>query len=380
MTTGEYTAGAYNLIDDFITELLDEDPRSFCATTTLKESTCPHLLNDDPLPIALSSVILAKPTDAFRVVQVWEKAFISAKMRFSRDFRQNFFNQLLVLLVSPPSEFPFATSKELRALDYFLAVLSRLLRQWREADQEFQCWRRLNPSDMRAIELAEDHVTVSYSARAADPRKATSFTWESSDATTSRTVQAGRTQPVLRVIKQIAKQKNTRHAAETVAYLLFYEFLLSRILLGFCKRCDEVFVLGKKRKYCCKSCASLQSSYTTKYASHRDLYLKRLSVADTTLRAWCAAPVGNWRKVLEAALYKAAGNVGGRQDKGSQVVSRWINASRSPEDSLPGMMKSWARDDVPKSQYQEARRKFLNVFSLIRKAEELQPPVSRCSR
>jgi hypothetical protein len=371
---GEYTAGVTNhgaIAPEVFEDATVDD---FRTISPVSPARCSNLLHSEPIPDCLASNLLNSPITALRLAQVFEQAYNQKKNRFGIAFRDTFYEQLDHLIDPSFGEDPNPWCPKvtrLRAVDWYLAVLARLLRRWREAKHNQTVWESMYPKDVKAIEQAKLHRTELSLVRSAN-RREEPFPWEQRKAASSTTVRRG---CVLSAesLSRLENQRSIRHGAETAGYLVFHE-LLSRDLLEskavYCKRCDGIFLLsGNHTDFCSVSC----SHRFAKDKRDRRLYLKRVDVAIKSLSSWINTRPSfiGWRAYLEQELDHGKKDIKGPQSRKNPVVGAWILAADSEKESEQWKkpMSRWFNLDVGNTERDSAIRKFEHLYSLIREAQ-----------
>jgi hypothetical protein len=306
---------------------------SFRTISPVSPAHGSDLLHSDPIPELQASEFLRSPVTALRLAQIWEKAHNQNLNRYGIEFRNAFYRQLDHLIVPSFGDYPNPWCPEvtiLRAVDWFLAVLARLQRRWREAKHDLAVWERMYPRAAKAIEHAIVHETVLHVVGSANCREEP-FPWDHRNKASSRTVPRGSVLGV-ELLSKLEKQQSIRHAAETASYLLFREFLFRESLDGskttYCKYCDGIFLLtGNKKQFCSVACLR----DFAKGEEYRRLYLKRVDVTIDALVTWRHRPRHNvdCRAYLEERLFQEKGCVEKSNSRKYQFVGAWIHAAFS---------------------------------------------------
>jgi hypothetical protein len=371
---GEYSAEVASIVVGDVPKMRkDTITNSFRTIPPTSPARCSNLLHSQPIPEWQAFNIFSSPVTALRFAQVWEQVHNQKKTRFGTQFRNLFHKQLNHLIVP---EFGDPTSwldTKLLALDWFFAVLARLLRRWHEAGYSLDVWKAMYKKDAEAIDHAASNQREIRLVGGADYRD-DPFPWDRTKTASSRPVPGGH-KSVLgsSVLSRIANQTSVRHAAETAAYLVFREFL-SRVVLdgtevGYCKLCCGIFlVIGNQKTFCSTSCG--HEFYHRK--SLRRLYLKRVDVAIKSLSSWIShqPPHIAWRAYLEQELVKR-NTIKSPHSRKNPAVGAWILAADSERGSEQWIkpMSWWFSLGVGDTERDSAIRKFEQLYSLIRDAQ-----------
>jgi hypothetical protein len=344
MTVGDYRASISFGPWIRSPEMLDDArPKDFEVKEVKKRSAGSDLLNNDPLLPELSTEILCSPVKAFRAAQVWGDARSRKINRIGKELRFGFVSRLDSLLTHPFGKHPNPwnpTVTRLRAIDWHLAVLVRLLRSWRAAGQNRALWLARNPRDVEAIERAKRNVVRVRQLEVGHPYSMTFFPWEPGFRELQRSGSGilGATSDWSQECAQIQPQRSIRHAAETVGYLMFDQVLVAGVALKFCPRCDGIF--ESKKDYCCVNCGSWKE-YRDRYEDNTSkLNLLRVETGSKAITEWNdmkGRRAGHsCRKYLETRLRQTFFN--GKpliepSPRHSRLVGGWISASRSAMNS-----------------------------------------------
>jgi hypothetical protein len=295
--------------------------------------------------------------------------------RFGIDFRKAFYEQLDYIILPSFGEYSNPCCPELRklrALDWFFAVLARLLRRWREARHRLSYWEARFPEDAEAIERAVRRQTEIRVIRGRGYREET-FPWDHKRTAFSRTVPDHTSVLGIEVLSRLTSINNVRHAAETAAYLMFQEFLSCEIMEGtksaFCLVCDGIFsVIRSRRTFCSNSCGKCFA----KNELYRRRYMKRVDVAIRALKQWLGGwRRGSWRDHLEQRLFEEK-CVATSNSRRYPIVGAWIRAANSPPHSTERqrVIRRWFMDESANySKCGSEIDKFNELYALIIEAQ-----------
>lgn len=335
------------------------------------------LLHNQPIDEGCASGILSEIIQSLRVAQIWEQAFQKKINRFGVGFRLSIYHQIDAVTSPGFGNAPFSHHpdiEKLRALDWFCAVLARLLRNWHKSHMHLARWEENYRIDARAIKWATCDVTE-IRALGGATRKQEPFPW-SQDQRCEITISVDGNGSVLggSVLARIINMESVRQAAEAVAYLMFREFLVrvaaGSVSVGFCKYCNRVYLIKRKRHtFCCEACHKSNASNT--YMRRR--YLARAIAAVSSLKRWKKKPSKHisWRQYLEHDLFEFRQGSGKHR---SRVVTEWIAAAHaSPEnDPVAHLMSRWFQPGVDAKERDAARDVFSTLLELIREVESIQ--------
>lgn len=339
--------------------------------------------------------ILSSPVLAFRFAQVWERAKTERIHPFDEKSRRQFVKGLLLQATESLSFEQLDLIEEessLKALDCYLGTVSRLLKQWRACDQDPVRWwkEKGNVKHMRMVRraVAATGFTLrcekdAWSTRPKPPWASIrdeSFvkpTWASENS--SRFFTRFRNAPfeVVKSAPFLREALPPIEAARTVAYLLFGEVLVRKLIVEFCGHCDLAFLPGKRTKYCSKQCGHTDSGRQSKSKTQAAKNQKRVRVASEAIAAWIGSlSKKDWRLKAENALFKEEdikgkpliSNGAGK----SQWLGRCIRAAGSPDDSPKrARLAELCTGPGPSEEERKKVSKDLNAFyALIRQAQD----------
>ena len=259
--------------------------------------------------------------------------------------RLDFATQLDCLLSRPFGKRPNPwnpTVTRLRAVNWYLAVLVRLLRSWRAAGQNGALWCERNPLDVAAIENAKRNVLRACRPVAGEPARMLLLPWEPGFSASQEDAFeiAGSASEWSRNCAQIERQRSIRHAAETVGYLVFERALLTGTTFGFCSKCGGIFDLARRLTYCCTMCGRQKTSKDSHDSNRRRESFRLIKKISEALIEWKhmkgKRSTNKCRNFVESRL-RACGLIK-RSPRHSPKVGAVIKAAKSE----PGSPERWA--------------------------------------
>jgi hypothetical protein len=308
----------------------------------------------------LNGKILDDVTTAFRAAYLWERAGAEKKQcdtGLRRHFAQRIRRMCSMQTAVTLKRFRVGPNPP-KALDQYLETLALLTRQWRTAERDRERWWRVNRRDAARVQQAlwdGAPEVVPF----IDPK------WPIEARRSAVHPDDVKLLPVLR----LKRQRSLEHAAQTLAYRLFFELWKDPDLLGFCVRCGAPLEKMKKR-YCGQRCGSAHTSRQCHRFDTRRDNLKRVRLAVSLLRSWFESNRRKpWRKFVEDGLHD--GNLIEAESHGSQWLGRAIRATHAPTDGeVRRKFVEQCIDPRLLAEAESARAEVEALFGLIQAAEE----------
>jgi hypothetical protein len=132
---------------------------------------------------------------------------------------------------------------------------------------------------------------------------------------------------------RFAGQRTWGQAAQTAAFALFGDFLLSEAeSTAFCKHCEKIFWRGQKKLFCSLTCARIHSASRSRDVAMKISRRKTFRSASKALTKWLQShrKLGSdWRMYVQNAAY----GMQTRDGRHNRTLGAYIRASRTETGS-----------------------------------------------
>lgn len=136
----------------------------------------------------------------------------------------------------------------------------------------------------------------------------------------------------LRVTVHFTSQRTWKQAAQTAAYALFGDFLLTEAeSIGFCSHCAKPFLRGQKKLFCDPKCAHSHSAIRSQDAKTRESRRKTFRMAARALKKWLEgrrSARSDWRTEVQNAARMQT-----RDNRQNRTLGAYIRVSRTEAGS-----------------------------------------------
>ena len=188
----------------------------------------------------------------------------------------------------------------------------------------------------------------------------------------------------LRETVHFIRQRTWTQAAQTAAYALFGDFLLTEAeTIGFCRHCAMPFHRGQKKLFCSLKCARSYSAFRSHDAKSRDSRRKTLRKAAKALTKWLQdrhIAASDWQLKIQTVAWTNSDN-----KRRNRILGAYVRASRTERGSPEREKLLQSLQDASSvagnergSKEREGLQQELAAFLLdIQKAEEIQQQRSK---
>jgi hypothetical protein len=260
------------------------------------------------------------------------------------------------------------------AFQIFLATISSLLRTWREQPPPSGLpgsaaahWCDRHPEILERIQEA-----VASRSRFIRPERAE---WTLGELRPGGLADVAEHEKLeLITTDRFIGQRTWSQAAQTAAYALFGDFLTGNPrLIGFCRKCEQPFLCGKRARFCSTKCAHVYSATMSRNSGAGEARRETLRKAAEGLSRRLREPQRKgsaWRSVVERAARLQT-----RDGRQSRTLGEYIRAAQSPPDSpeREKLLDSLMRDSMEQPENSDGVQRKLDAFlENIRKAQDME--------